>query len=217
MVGSDSIPDKVPVVLVGDAFKQLKKGEIDPENHPVFRCAEVLEQVEGLLPTMGSCVLVLRSGFLESFPASKQPQLLTGVAVVAVGDEDDEAILRLLQKGCRGVLSPNLKGKMLRRAITCIAAGEYWAPRRVLSTLIEQYFSEGRVSGLTVREHAVLRLVRQGHTNREIADRLSVSRETIRWYLRELGNKMGPVRGSGEHKSTAQRSRALPFDQDRSA
>src|SRR5205085_611365 len=131
MVGSVSIPDKVPVLLVGGAFKHLKTGDMDDGWHPVFRCDEVIEHVESLLSTMGSCLLVLRSGFLDSFPPNKQPQLLTGVAVVAVGDENDEAILRLLQKGCRGVLSPELKGKMLRRAIECIAAGEFWAPRRV--------------------------------------------------------------------------------------
>src|SRR5207244_11980812 len=38
---------------------------------------------------------------------------------------------------------------------------------------------------------AVLRLVRKGHTNQEIADLLAISRETVRWYLRELGSKVG--------------------------
>ncbi len=44
---------------------------------------------------------------------------------------------------------------------------------------------------LTERELEVLRLMREGLSNREIADRLVISFETVRWYTKQIYSKLG--------------------------
>ncbi|MBZ0303626.1 MAG: LuxR C-terminal-related transcriptional regulator, partial [Anaerolineae bacterium] len=44
---------------------------------------------------------------------------------------------------------------------------------------------------LTQREHEILILVAEGLSNQEIADRLFVALSTIKWYIRQIYNKMG--------------------------
>jgi DNA-binding CsgD family transcriptional regulator len=44
---------------------------------------------------------------------------------------------------------------------------------------------------LTAREHEILQGVADGATNQEIAENLFVTRETVRWHLRAVYNKLG--------------------------
>ena len=44
---------------------------------------------------------------------------------------------------------------------------------------------------LSAREHAVLRLLGEGRSNKEIADALSLSAGTVRNYLHEAAQKLG--------------------------
>ena len=46
-------------------------------------------------------------------------------------------------------------------------------------------------TALTVREWQVARLVRDGLTDREIAERLFISRRTAEWHVEQIFNKLG--------------------------
>jgi DNA-binding NarL/FixJ family response regulator len=46
-------------------------------------------------------------------------------------------------------------------------------------------------AGLTDREVEVLRLVARGHTNRDVAGRLSISEETVRNHVKHIYDKIG--------------------------
>ena len=44
---------------------------------------------------------------------------------------------------------------------------------------------------LTAREHEILMLIAAGHSNQEIADQLVVALSTVKWYARQIFNKLG--------------------------
>ena len=48
-----------------------------------------------------------------------------------------------------------------------------------------------QVEPLTERELAVLRLIADGHSNREISDRLIISLGTAKWYVSQIFDKLG--------------------------
>jgi len=52
-------------------------------------------------------------------------------------------------------------------------------------------------SGLTAREVEVLRLVAQGLTDAQVADKLVISRRTVNWYLTSIYSKLGVTSRSG--------------------
>src|SRR3954462_10023418 len=78
--------------------------------------------------------------------------------------------------------------------------GATWAPRRVRSRLRELGVRRRVVAGepetngwaaLTTSELAVARLVAEGLTNREVAERLFVSPHTVNSHLRHVFSKLG--------------------------
>ena len=50
---------------------------------------------------------------------------------------------------------------------------------------------EGLFEQLTAREHEILSLIVAGLSNQEIAGRLVIARSTVKWYIRQIYNKLG--------------------------
>jgi DNA-binding NarL/FixJ family response regulator len=88
-----------------------------------------------------------------------------------------------LESGCSNYV--------LRKAVRSIAAGELWASRRVVSRLIQDFLLAESLKELSPREHEILTLIGQGYKNREIAERLFISTETVQWHMRGLYAKIG--------------------------
>jgi ATP/maltotriose-dependent transcriptional regulator MalT len=60
-----------------------------------------------------------------------------------------------------------------------------------LSAIRERWEQRRRVHGLTDREVEVVRLVKEGLTNQEIADRLVIATGTVRTHLENIFEKLG--------------------------
>jgi DNA-binding NarL/FixJ family response regulator len=171
----------------------------------LVRCSEepidVLSHCEKLCPS----ILVARQAFIEALP-DHDIALITGLGrlarvLVLLDAESPEAVKRMLELGCYGVLPPRFPAKVLRRAVPAILAGEVWAPRRVISEMLLQLLqarTEKQSNMLTPREEHILKLVTSGYKNSEIAASLFISRETVRWHKRRLYRKIGgaPIAGT---------------------
>ncbi len=92
--------------------------------------------------------------------------------------------------GCRGVLEVDSPAATLRRAIQAVASGEIWASRRSISRVVQTLLFADRQQ-MTSRESQILKLIARGYSNREIAEQLFISRETVRWHMRSLYSKIG--------------------------
>ena len=114
---------------------------------------------------------------------------------------DDLSYDRFFRQGCAGVLPLDAADVTLRRAMRAILEGELWLPRRVLSklALVSTRAEGGPV--LTKRETEILAMIDLGFSNRQIADQLFISRETVRWHLRSLYSKHGDARRIGARRA----------------
>lgn len=106
---------------------------------------------------------------------------------------------------CAGVLSTEASDEIFERAFEAIQLGELWYPRAVLSHLAWSQITQAAAPKLTRRETEILQLVGTHHKNQVIADRLFISRETVRWHLRLLYSKIG-VAGRLEAQRYAQQA-----------
>jgi len=104
-------------------------------------------------------------------------------------DKPDQVLALLLHLGCMGFLPAGLSGKQLRRAVCAVRSGEIWAPRKLLSIVLQNRFRDPR--SLTAREMEILALVAQGFSNQQISDSLHIARETVRWNMRMIYGKLG--------------------------
>jgi len=110
--------------------------------------------------------------------------------------EDDDSVWAALQAGARGyVLKGALKAELVR-AIRAVASGEaIFGP--TIARRLTQFFAQGRSQAvntafpeLTEREREILGLIARHQTNREIADRLSLSPKTVSNHISNIFGKL---------------------------
>jgi DNA-binding NarL/FixJ family response regulator len=120
------------------------------------------------------------------------------VRLIVIGPEDDdELILQAIVAGARGYLGPGAGPEIIRKAIEAVTSGSIWAPRHLLSRLIDRLL---KVSGtmpaapapqLTLREQQVLDLLLKAHSTREIAFQLGIEQRTVKSHVERLMRKTG--------------------------
>ena len=101
--------------------------------------------------------------------------------------EGDVEIHRALQAGARGYLLKNMPPADLLDVIRQVHAGKKRIPPEIASQLLEHMSDEV----LTEREIEVLREVAGGNRNREIAERLFISEETVKVHIKHIMEKLG--------------------------
>ena len=117
----------------------------------------------------------------------------TQILILTVAEEHD-LVFRALEAGADGYLLKRIRPEDLRAAILEALSGG--APmsseiaRRVVESFRQKSRSRDATINLTSREEEVLVLLSRGFSNKEIADQMSVSIETVRSHLKRIYDKM---------------------------
>jgi DNA-binding NarL/FixJ family response regulator len=101
--------------------------------------------------------------------------------------EGDVEIQRALAAGARGYLLKNMPPKEMVDAIRQVHAGRKRIPHEVASQLADHISDEA----LTEREIDVLQHVAGGNRNRDIAEQLFISEETVKVHVKHIMQKLG--------------------------
>lgn len=109
------------------------------------------------------------------------------VLVVALTMNDDaNVILRMLSAGASGYLLKNATKNELRDAIDAVLNGnEYYSPEAAFKVINKISVKEKNniagieLGGFSMREVQIIRLICEGRSNMEIADKLSLSTRTV--------------------------------------
>lgn len=115
-------------------------------------------------------------------------------AVVMLTASNDEAVLAsALDAGCSGFVTKSEPLENVLAAVRGAAAGEAVITPALLARLLPRLASrpKGRNPDLTPREREVLALIVKGGTNREIADTLFLSLDTVRNHVASILAKLG--------------------------
>src|SRR5258707_7956993 len=101
--------------------------------------------------------------------------------------EGDVEIQRALEAGARGYMLKSMPPRDLVEVIRQVHAGKKRVPAEVAAHLAEHFSDES----LTPREIDVLRHVAGGNRNRDIAERLFISEETVQGHIKHIMDKLG--------------------------
>ena len=99
----------------------------------------------------------------------------------------DVEIQRALQAGARAYMLKSMPPKELVEVIRQVHAGKKRIPPEIAAHLAEHYSDES----LTGREVEVLRQIAGGNRNRDIADKLFITEETVKVHIKHIMEKLG--------------------------
>jgi len=101
--------------------------------------------------------------------------------------EGDVEIQRALEAGARGYLLKSMPPKELVEVIRQVHAGKKRIPPQLAAQLAEHLSDED----LTAREVEVLSQIAGGNRNRDIAEKLFITEETVKVHIKHIMEKLG--------------------------
>ncbi|HHY88883.1 MAG TPA: response regulator transcription factor [Chloroflexi bacterium] len=110
----------------------------------------------------------------------------------------NERFLEAILAGARGFLRKTISAEMLIAALRAVERGEAVIPRKLVSTLLDELNRVGtlftpnqqNIASLTYRECEVLNLLGVNYSNREIANQLIISENTVRVHVHNILEKL---------------------------
>jgi len=108
------------------------------------------------------------------------------IIMLSSSDTDGE-IQRALRSGASGYVLKTMPQEELLAVIRAVHNGRRQVPVEVAAVLAEHLGDEA----LSPRELDVLQLIRDGQKNKQIADRLSISENTVNFHIKNIVGKLG--------------------------
>jgi DNA-binding NarL/FixJ family response regulator len=156
--------------------------------------------IEELLanPALNYLIVDMECSSVEQTSLAAIRRLRPDVCLIAIGPEGNGVLaMGAILAGARGYLNWNVGAADVRMAVDAINSGIIWAPRRLLSKLVDRFMKDpvssivDAGSHLTDREHQVLELILEAQPNREIARQLGIEERTVRSHVGRLMRKTG--------------------------
>jgi NarL family two-component system response regulator LiaR len=187
-------------VLVVDDHAMVRKGLVAfLKNEPTLELVgeacdgrEAIEQCEQLQPDVILMDLIMPE--LGGVAAIRTiHQRWPEVQVIALTSfQEKELVQDALQAGAMGYLLKNVSGEELSLAIRQAHDGRpTLAPEAVQALIQPPSEAESMAADLTRREQEVLALLVKGMSNPEIAERLFISRATVKVHVSNILSKLG--------------------------
>lgn len=163
----------------------------------VGECASGEEAVR-LVPTIKPDVVLMdiflpRMSGIECTARLKTVLPKTPIVILTTSD-DDEIVFRALEAGADGYLLKRTKPTELRSALLDAMSGGAPMTSEIARRVVESFRQKSRTRdnsiSLTAREEETLLLLTKGYSNKEIADKLNLSVETVRSHLKHIYEKM---------------------------
>ncbi len=168
--------------VVGQAASMTQALSLAKEQKPTLILLDMeMEQSDGIQ-------------FLNEFNQLKQG----GKVLVLSGHCEDEWVYKAMQAGARGYLVKQNLSTQLYQAITTVMQEHIYLTADVAAGFFRLFhFYSGQslkttsTIHLTERERDVLQCLAEGQSNRDIARRLVLEVGTVKFYLRDIFDKLG--------------------------
>lgn len=160
------------------------------EGHEAVRLAEALRPDVILLDVgMPGLNGLEAAGHLASFDASIHVLILSM-------HNSEEYVLRALRAGCAGYLLKGSAVSELEVAVRAAARGETYLSPAVSKQVVADYVrrmggARDPLDALTPRQREILQLVAEGHTSKDIAQRLGLSFKTVEGHRAQVMERVG--------------------------
>jgi DNA-binding NarL/FixJ family response regulator len=163
---------------------------------------EVIERIDDLRPDV--LLLDLRMPNLDGLSALQTLQHTHRKVrvIIVTASEDKNEFVQAMKLGCSGIVLKQTSSELIVKSIRKVHAGEIWLDSNTTAAVMRQFASpadlanSGSVKGrerspLSVREREIVALVAQGFKNKEMAERMFISEQTVKNHLHNIFDKLG--------------------------
>lgn len=205
---SSTEPNSIIRVLLADDHTILRQGirlllESQPGIEVVGEATngqEAIEQARLLLPTV--ILMDISMPLLNGLQATRRiKQELPAIQIVILTmHETEEYLVKILQAGATGYVLKQAADRELIEAVQIASRGDTYLYPRIATRLVSDYLRrietglpderDAAYETLTAREREILKLIAEGHTNKEIAELLTLSVKTVENHRYSLMNKL---------------------------
>ena len=149
-------------------------------------------------------LLDLRMPGMDGFAALQRLQRLgkkTRVLVITASEDKNEFV-QAMKLGCSGIVLKQTAADLIIKSIRKVHAGEIWLDSHTTAAVMRQFASPGEAaaagaarardrSPLSHREREIVALVAQGYKNKEMAEKMFISEQTVKNHLHNIFDKLG--------------------------
>jgi DNA-binding NarL/FixJ family response regulator len=162
---------------------------------------EVLQIVQQTEPDV--VILDLRMPNLDGLSALQALQQFNKKAkiIILTASEDKNEFVQAMKLGCSGIVLKQTAPELIVKSIRKVYAGEIWLDSHTTAAVMRQFASPGDVMGgtgktrerspLSQREREIVSLVAQGYKNKEMAEKMFISEQTVKNHLHNIFDKLG--------------------------
>jgi DNA-binding NarL/FixJ family response regulator len=171
------------------------------ESFPEFKCVcscvsaeEALKQIPSAKPDVILMDIILPGMSGIDCTARLKRAMPNARILILTSANDEEMVFPALEAGADGYLLKQDEPANLRRALLDLLSGGVPMTSGIARRVVEHFRDKGKARGqlvrLSPRENELLIFLSQGYSNKEIADKLSLSTETIHAYLKSVYEKL---------------------------
>jgi DNA-binding NarL/FixJ family response regulator len=169
---------------------------------------EVLRAVQETDPDV--LILDLRMPEMDGLSALQALQHLEKKTrvIVLTASEDKNEFVQAMKLGCSGIVLKQTAPDLIVKSIRKVYAGEIWLDTHTTAAVMRQFATPGDMLGaaggtgggnaknrerspLSQREREIVSLVAQGYKNREMAEKMFISEQTVKNHLHNIFDKLG--------------------------
>src|SRR3954451_1495471 len=123
--------------------------------------------------------------------------------IILTASEDKNEFVQAMKLGCSGIVLKQTAPELIVKSIRKVHSGEIWLDSHTTAAVMRQFAAPGEVLGshpsarnrerspLSQREREIVGLVAQGYKNREMAEKMFISEQTVKNHLHNIFDKLG--------------------------
>lgn len=124
--------------------------------------------------------------------------------ILFAAPDNKEDFVEAMKVGCSGILLKDSSTSLVEKSIHKVHAGEIWLDSNTTAAVIRQFASPSDIppvhsngkpnrerAQLSQREREIIILIAQGYKNKEIAEKMFITEQTVKNHLHNVFDKLG--------------------------
>ena len=200
------IADGHPIVIVG----VRKVLENHPEIEVVGDAADGMDAIEKAVLLEPDVVLLeLKLPRVDGLTVlrSIQTRAPKSKVILFAAPEHREEFVEAMKLGCCGILPKDVPVSLIEKSVLKVHAGEIWLDSNTTAAVMRKFATPGETPSaptppangkapreraqLSQREREIIILIAQGYKNKEIAEKMFITEQTVKNHLHNVFDKLG--------------------------